>query len=231
MRAVLITAAVVILSAGTAVAGPNPRSNIEVRGTIHPAPEHYGGYLARRTGAFAAWHEEEKARLLSYDYRMTLRFAECVAKYDHGASAEKVLRSPIGSPQDQQALSWLAQVNRACAAERHVVHPLLLRAALAETRIKSAAEPSADRKRERVGVPDVVDGYPLASISRCQLQYAPELVESVMATQPGEAAERAAADALFARTPQCGAKTLGRLTATAARLALVDAAYRRAGGR
>lgn len=230
MRAVLIVAAV-ILFPSAASAGPNPRSNVEVRGTIHPSPENYGGYMSRRTGAFAAWHEEEKARLLSHNYRMTLRFAECVAKFDHGAGADRVLRSPIGSAKDQQALSWLAQVNRGCATERLVVHPLLLRAALAETRIKTGVEAGRDTKRERVGVPDMVDGYPLASISRCQLQYAPELVTSMIATQPGEAAERAAADALFARTPQCGASKLGRLTATASRLALIDAAYLRAGPR
>ncbi|MCY7338621.1 MAG: hypothetical protein LH465_01475 [Sphingomonas bacterium] len=52
------------------------------------------------------------------------------------------------------------------------------------------------------------------------------MVAALLATKPGDQAERAAAEALFGRTPTCGASKLDRLTATASRLALIDAAYR-----
>ena len=44
---------------------------------------------------------------------------------------------------------------------------------------------------------------------------------------PGSAAERLAAEALFERARECGTASLGRLTPTAARLAVVDAEYAR----
>ena len=228
--ALAITAATIALPFPVSAGVPFLQS-AEKNGNVHPSPENYGGYLARRTGAFAAWYEEEKERQLSYKYDLTLKFAECVSHFNPNA-ADKVLVSPIGARNDHAALVRLAESNRGCAVEERVVHPLLLRAALAEMELRGMQNSTlpAGAARARVGVPDVVDGYPLASISRCQVQYAPELVTALLNTRPGEAAERAAADTLFAKTPQCGASKRGRLTATAARLAVIDAALLRRSG-
>ena len=221
LSSLAVTAALVAVPAS---AQPWGSGAAEKRGTAHPSPENYEAYMARRTGAFGAWYVEEQERRLSYNYGMTLRFAQCVSRFNEHA-ADKVLIEPIGGASDRAALSRLAQSNRGCAVESRLVHPLLLRAALAETRLNSAGLQSAGTQASRVGVPDTVDGYPVAAISRCQIQYAPRLVEALLATRPGEPEERAAADTLFASTPQCGASKRGRLTPTAARLAVIDAAY------
>ena len=94
----------------------------------------------------------------------------------------------------------MSAINRGCAVEYATVHPLLLRAALAETRLKLAGDgPDAWLASQNpVGVPAVVDGYRLRQITDCQVRQAPQLVRSLLATQPGERAERQAAEALFA---------------------------------
>lgn len=214
-----------------AIALPTPatavqKSKAEARGNVRPAPEHYEGYMARRTGAFAAWHTEAQERLVSWSYRSALRFAECVSHFNKDA-AGRVLVSPIGGDDDHRSLVRLAEVNNSCAVDRRLVHPLLIRAALAETQLKDQSSGTV-LSGASVGLPEVIDGYPVALISRCQVQFAPDLVSTLLATTPGERAEREAAEALFAKTAGCGASKLGRLTATAARMALVDAAYRQA---
>ena len=224
----VLPAFITIAIAAIALPAPAPavqKSKAEARGTVRPAPENYEGYMARRTGAFAAWYTDED-RLVSWSYRSALRFAECVAHFNKEA-AGRALVSPIGGLDDRRSLVRLAEVNNGCAIDRRLVHPLLIRAALAETQLKEqsggAVTPGAS-----VGLPEVIDGYPVALISRCQVQFAPELVANLLSTTPGERAEREAADTLVARTASCGASKLGRLTATAARMAVVDAAYRKA---
>lgn len=210
-----------------AAAQGNPRTNVEFRGTVRPAPDGFAGYARTRNGAFRAWKEDEDKRATSYAYRPLLRFAECVERFDR-AAAVRVLSSPLASPKGGSALERVASVNRGCAIEYRKVHPLLLRAALAETLLKSG-DPGAALKgsHSRVGVPAIVDGYPLRLIADCQVRRAPQLVRDLLATQPGDPAERLAAQTLFGSTAECGTTQLGRLEPTAARLALVEAEYSR----
>ena len=199
----------------------------EARGTVRPSPDTYSPeYMRKSDGSFAAWASDEDERYVSHSYGLALRFAECVARFNQG-TASLVLAESIAERADGIKLRRMAQVNPGCAVEHRKVHPLLLRAALAETLVegKSGKLDSNDQKR-KVGVPDVVDGYPVSMISRCQVSVAPSLVADLLATEPGGQAERDAAARLFADTPACGITKLGRLTPTAARLAVVDAAYR-----
>lgn len=214
--------------ATTAAAQPNPRSNVSLRGTVHPAPEYDPSYMRIRTGAFAAWKADEEKRMTTYSYRTVLRFAECVARFDRTA-APRVLHSLMSSSQSSSALTRMSETNRACAVQHSKVHPMLLRAALAETRLKDGSDGGTEPagSQNPVGVPPMVDGYPLRLIANCQVRRAPQLVRDLLATEPGEKAEHDAAQALFARTYECGTTGLGRLTPTAARLALVDAEYTR----
>lgn len=228
MRALVSTLAVAVVLLSTPLSAKPPGfAAAEKRGTVRPSPENYADYMAKRTGVFAAWYTEQQEKVLSYRYDKSLKFAECVSRFNSEA-ADKILEAPIGGQQDHAALARLAEANRGCVIELNWVHPLLLRAALAETRLRnSASDATGAVEPHSVGVPEIVDGYPVAAISRCQVQYAPELVSALLATRPGEETERAAAKELFANTPQCGASKLGRLTATAARLAVIDAVYRR----
>lgn len=199
----------------------------EMRGTVRPSPEIYSPeYMRKSNGAFAAWANDEDERYVSNSYRLALRFAECVARFNQD-TAGTVLSEQISARGDGIKLRRMAEVNPGCAIEHRKVHPLLLRAALAETLVEGQSSGLATTSdRIRVGVPDVVDGYPLSSISRCQIKVAPQLVTALLATEPGGKSEADAAATLFAQTPSCGITSLGRLTPTAARLAVVDAAYR-----
>lgn len=227
----LAVAVAVLATSGTAQR--NPRSDVEGRGTVRPSPENFPEHLRMRNGAFAAWGSDRDKRMTSYSYRMALRFAECVARFDREA-ARRILIAPIGAREDGRLLRRMAQVNHGCAVEQRMVHPLLLRAALAETMLDrgSAAAPSTRGALVPaigvpvIGVPETVDGYPLAAISRCQVASAPGLVAALLATEPGERDEHDAVANLFDRTAVCGAAKPGRLTPTAARMGLIDAAYR-----
>lgn len=221
---VAIALAALSMPAG-AVQSRNP--NVETRGVVRPAPDGFDYYRRMRDGSFAAWRSEEDERYISHSYRMALQFAECVARFNRD-TAGQVLLASIAGREDGVKLRRMAQVNPGCATEHRKVHPLLLRAALAETLVEGKSGPppaAAAAAKSSVGVPKVVDGYPLGAISRCQVQVAPKMVAELFLTVPGEAAERAAAEALFGQTPACGTTKLGRLTPTAARIALIDAAY------
>jgi hypothetical protein len=223
MRTLIIAAIFAVALPSPSIAqGPNPRTNVELRGVVRPNPGSFGD-VRRRTGDFANWKLESDAALMSYNYRNALRFAECVAGLDP-AAADRILKVPIGGRDDDRQLRWLAQGHGACVLHLERVHPLLLRAALAETALRSKRR-GLHGTGAPVGVPDEVDGYPLGLVSRCQVALAPMLVTGVLAAQPGSRQERAAAELLFART-SCGASRLGRLSPTAARLALVEASYR-----
>ena len=204
--------------------GRNPMPGVVERGTVHPNPEIYSRYVTMRSGKFAAEAYEREKRMESSDYREAIRFAACVDKFDR-AAANRILAAPIGGLEDNRRLRRLAEVNGPCVAELVRMHPLVLRAALAEVRLR--ASPDRSPTPLSVGMPPVVDGYPVGIISRCQAALEPDKVRSVFATEPGSTGERDAATALFAATPQCGAPAMGRLTPTAARIALVDATYRR----
>ena len=94
----ILSAVFTIAIAAIALPAPAPavqKSKAEARGTVRPAPENYEGYMARRTGAFAAWYTDED-RLVSWSYRSALRFAECVSHFNKNA-AGRALVSPISS--------------------------------------------------------------------------------------------------------------------------------------
>ena len=176
---------------------------------------------------FRSWKGEQNARLTSYSYRPLLRFAECISRFDKRA-ADRVLGTPLSSARSTSTLNFAAAANRGCIVERGMVHPLLLRAALAETLLKdNRGIPAFTAVKAPVGMPAVVDGYPLRRIAECQVGLAPELVRRLLATQPSGPDERLAAETIFQKTAACGAPTLGRLSPTAARLALVEAEYGR----
>ena len=228
MRILLAPVAIALVALSMpawAVQSRNP--SVEARGVVRPAPDSFDYYRRMRDGAFAAWASDEDERYVSHSYRMALQFAECVAHFNRD-TAGKVLVASIAGREDGVNLRRMAEVNPGCATEHRKVHPLLLRAALAETLVEGKSVlPSAEGPagKSSVGVPKMVDGYPLGAISRCQVQVAPKMVADLFATVPGERAERDAAEALFGKTPACGTTKLGRLTPTAARLALIDAAY------
>ena len=210
----------------TAAAQSNPRTNIELRGSTQPVPDNFSGYRRSRDIAFRSWKNDE-GRLTSYAYRPLLRFAECVSRFDKAAAA-RVLSAPLKSEKSGSALNSAGTANRGCVVEHGLVHPLLLRAALAETRLKQGGDSAPAQGEQRlVGVPAIVDGYPLQLIADCQVRRAPQLVRDLLATEPGDPGERHAAETLFGRTAECGVTHLGRLAPTAARLALVEAEYAR----
>ena len=202
------------------------RTTIDQRATAHPDPERELANRRSRDVAYRAWRGEHAARLNSYAYRPILRFAECVSRLDK-AAAERVLGAPLQSLESANALVRAATVNRGCVVEHSMVHPLLLRAALAETSLKAGGGSALPGSGRPVGVPAIVDGYPLRLIADCQVRRAPNLVRELLATQPGDSSERRAAQALFSSTAECGATQLGRLAPTAARLALVESEYAR----
>lgn len=226
-RALIVTlgASLALMHAAPSFAGPVPGFRM-APGAVHPADPYS---MARSGGLLNEWRFQRDWNPTSQNYVSALRFAQCVARFDPGIGRE-LLRTPIGARGDREALTRMAQRNRPCAAEQGMVSPILLRAALAETLIMSqpALRSSAPVEVVNVvGVPEVVDGFPLAAISRCQVHLAPALVADVLKSAPGEKSERVATEALFRQTPDCGASSLGRVTPTVARLALVDAAYRR----
>jgi hypothetical protein len=227
MRILHLGLAIACLSLpATANAQSNPRLNIEMRGgSTQPVPDGFSGYRRSRDIAFRTWKADEEKRLNSYAYRPVLRFAECVSRFDKSAAA-RVLSTPLKSHKSGNALTRAGTVNRACIVEHGLVHPLLLRAAMAETRLKHGDSVQLGEQRV-VGVPAIVDGYPLGLIADCQVPQAPQLVRALLATEPGDPAERQAAETLFGRTAECGTTRLGRLAPTAARLALVEAEYAR----
>lgn len=160
-------------------------------------------------------------------YAAALAFAACVVKFDPDSTA--LVGRQIGSSGDREALVNLVKRNRGCIGEYGAVAPLLLRVALAEIQLRTSQGwgRAINPQPLSVGVPEAVDNYPLASISRCQVHVSPDLAEALLKTRPGTAEERDAATALFRESAICGASDLGGVAPTVARLAVVDAAYRR----
>lgn len=157
-------------------------------------------------------------------YNAALRFAQCAVRFN--PASVSIVKRPFGEAGDRQAMVRLAEKNRGCVRERAAVSPLLIRAALAETAIRGGR---VDLQPDiQVGVPAVVDGYPLAQVSRCFVQKVPESVSQVLRTRPGDDSERVAANRLFRQAPECVPETRLSITPTAARVALIDAMYREA---
>lgn len=159
---------------------------------------------------------------ISQNYAAALRFAQCVTRLNPDAA--DMLSRPIGAAGDREALARLVTDHRACVGEQSAVSPLLIRAALAESVMGSKMA----GRVVAVGVPDMVDGYPLASVSKCLVEHAPASVAAVLKTRPGDEEERLAAQKLFLEVPDCVPARTVRLSPTAARLALIDAVYRQA---
>lgn len=198
-------------------------------GGVRPAPDSFDSLRASHQMTQwkyqRDWNDWDR---FTNSYEAALKFAECVNRHDHESDA--LLLTPTGSPGDRESLVRLARQNRACVAQQGLVAPVLLRAALAEMVIKRQASVRSDAPVAQplsLGIPETVDGYPIAAISRCQVHSAPRLVAEVLRARPGSTEERDAVRTLYANVPECGSSTPGRLTPTAARLGLVDAAFRR----
>ncbi|QIK79750.1 hypothetical protein G7077_13390 [Sphingomonas piscis] len=186
------------------------------------------GGNAKLTGEFSpeAWQFmrdwEEVRAFANGGYDHALRFAECVSSYNAAAPAS-ILSRPIGDSRYRSDLVRLASRYRGCGT-RVTVPPLLLRAAFAELSIRQGAV-RAGAGTSYVGVPANIKSFPVAALAACQLRTAPGLIQDVLSTRPGEMAEEIAVKRLFASTPRCTSLAKGSITPTAARLALIDAAY------
>ena len=219
-------AALVAVLPGIASAGPVPGFKMG-SGGIHPpvgldSQYRSGGleneWLHVRDWQFRSWQGT------AHSYNAALTFARCAARFNPASLA--LIERPIGANGDREALARFVYENRACVGEQAAVAPMLIRAALAETAMTAGRAPRA----LNVGLPQTVDTYPLAEVSRCLVEKAPASVAAMMSTRPGDEAERAAAQSLFSQHPECAPRRTLRLTPTAARLALVDAVYRQGAG-
>ncbi|QNN64526.1 hypothetical protein H9L12_09425 [Sphingomonas rhizophila] len=225
---VLLAGTLLAFATGAAAQSRGPKSYLERQGTIYPSLESYVGFSDRTLEREAASLANKNA-LISYDYRNALRFASCVDHFDR-AAADRLLAVSIGSTEDQRVLSRLAERNGPCVAKVQRMHSLLIRAALAEVKLRASGQ-TATARLAGVGVPASVNGYPLKAITQCQAVTRPDMVNSLLASEPGSVAEREAVARIFAQSPQCGPITMGRVTPTVARLALVDAAYQQRSAR
>ena len=203
-----------------AMAGP-PVSLPTVPGISRVFSSDDSANLSRSGGLLNDWRfRESRGSAIALSYNSALRFASCVSRFNREASAA-VLGHGLDDLSHRAKLGQLAADNRACVSEAGAIHPLLLRAAFAEVGLRS----SRDLPDNPVlGVPAVVDGYPLARVSHCQAALAPDQVKLLFATRPGTSEEHHLADQLYRTLPQCGTGDgLGRVEATVARLSLLDA--------
>ena len=184
----------------------------------------YYSMTAQERSLMNDWSYRQGADRGQNSYAAALQFARCAVRFD-AAAADRLLSSPVGQPGDRQALIRLVDKYRACTGEISAVAPVLLRAALAETTLMSSPANPKMGSRKWIGVPDVVQGFPLVAVARCQLIHAPAKVSKLFSTSPGAASERAAAADLYSGTPACGTSSLGGIQPTVARLALIEAAY------
>ena len=215
-------AALFVVLATPAVAGPVPPSFL-FQGVYPPRASFNASSVSG--GLVNQWRQQRDYQYQEWQgtaqsYAAALSFARCAARFNPDSIA--LVDRPIGMDGDCESLARFVRVNRACVGEQSAVSSLLIRAALAETAMNAGAPPRA----LNVGVPETVDGYPLASVSRCLVQHAPASVAAVLNTRPGDDAERAAAQKLFLEVPDCVPRRTIWLSPTAARLALIDAVYR-----
>jgi hypothetical protein len=214
----LLAGCAAILSSG-AQAGPVPGFK-HGPGIVHPEND----FASRRSGGLAnEWMFRRDWQPIAQSYGAALKFANCVAKYSP-AAGEGNLAMAARDPKVRADLVYLVRCHRACAAEQAVLAPVLLRAAFAEVALRSMEAP---RVPGDIGLPGRIGTFPLAAVADCQFQAAPELAAELLRTSPGDAAEEDAATRLFAATRRCSVNARASITPTAARLAVVDAAFRR----
>lgn len=219
-------AAALLSSASAAAGGPVPPGVAMPRGAdrsdeMGDAERRSGGLLnewrMKRDWSYSSWQG------IANSYAAALRFVECAARAKPASLA--LIQRPIGVPGDREALVRLVRQNPGCVSSPSAISPVLFRAALAETALNDGA--SLPPPGTSVGLPDTVEGYPLAAVSRCLVGRDPEGVARVLRTRPGDEAEGVATSELFSRARDCVPPTNVVISPTAARLALVDAVYRR----
>lgn len=223
--AMAIVGASTIMISAPAISGP-PAGFKHPIGVIHPEND----FASRRSGGLMMEYLFRKDwQAPPQSYGAALSFANCLHNFDP-AAAEANLRRPVADPKVRPELQYLVRRHKACATEQVMVAPLLLRVAFAEIALRSMpsipAARGAAQSRPSTGVPERIGTFPVAAIARCQVETAPLAVSQLLRTKPGGLAEEAATEALFAATPQCVAQGRGSITPTAARMALVDAAFR-----
>jgi hypothetical protein len=201
-----------ILIAGTASAQAPGVPNLVATPT--------GEYTPDKWQFWNDWQEMRTSTAGSYGH--ALRFAECVSAYN-AAAATQVMSRPIDDARHRRDLFQIASRYKGCGM-RVAVPPVLLRAAFAELSVRRRIMP-AQSGAISVGIPGKIKTFPVAALARCQVEKAPTLVMEVLATRPGETSEEIAVKRLFGSTPSCTSLTNGAVTPTAARLALVSAAY------
>lgn len=193
---------------------------------VHPDND----FASRRSGGLMnEWMFRRDWLPAAQSYGAALSFANCVQKFSPTA-AEANLKRSAADPEVRPELMNLVRRHRSCAREQAMVAPLLLRVAFAEIALRSTpGTVSAGQAdvRPAMGVPERIEAFPVGAIAGCQVSAAPALVLNLLRTEPGGVAEESAAQALFAATPQCGSQGRGSITPTAARIAVVDAAFRR----
>lgn len=183
--------------------------------------------MARSGGLINEWRFRQEWRAVAQSYASALRFARCARRYSPDA-ADDIMNQPIGHEREIGAWRQMVRQHRACVGQDGTVSPLLLRAAIAETLLREQQD-GALSNLASLGVPEVVDGYPLRAIAKCQHLAAPSMTSAVLATEPGSESERASSAALYGATSFCGASRLGRVNPTVARIALIDAAWTQTG--
>lgn len=208
-----------LMASAAPVAGFRAYPNM-VRPLLDPYPATNSGQM-NQWRFHRDWNQPSQT---SGDYALALRFAECVRTFDATVPVRAMSRG-LGDRQERSELSQLARQYRGCAPQSAAVSPLLLRAAFAELLLRQtpALAMNAD-----VGVPRRIGSFPVEAIAECQVRAEPGRVAALLRTRPGEAMEEDAARELFRATPQCSAQARGTITPTAARLAIVDAALRKA---
>lgn len=190
---------------------------------VHPSND----FASHRSGGLMnEWMFRRDWRPAAQSYAAALSFANCVQKFSP-AAAEANLNRSAEDPGVRRELISIVRRHRACANEHAMVAPLLLRVAFAEIALRSSrGAHTASQRRPTVGVPERIENFPIADIAECQVSAAPSLIVNLLRTDPGGSAEESAAHALFSATPQCSSQGRGSITPTAARLAIVEAAFR-----
>ncbi|QIK79749.1 hypothetical protein G7077_13385 [Sphingomonas piscis] len=173
-------------------------------------------------------------------YANVLRFATCAARLNP-AGVAAILNYDAGSSQELGAIRDLTKRYGSCAITRRTIQPVMLRGAVAEILWKQAGADPNPSKRSSVGIEEVEDfiqasprgeqkfkaaNLALSWVSRCQVMALPTEAAAVLSTTPNSLEERAAAQALYAKSTTCGVvKGLEKTPPTLVRAGLADAFY------
>lgn len=177
-------------------------------------------------------------RAASESYADSLRFANCAVRMNSKAVGG-VLANDAESAEERTALSSLTRQMKGCAVRRDSVSALFMRGALAEALWKEAGANPNPTNRNSIDLGEIeafmvakpagtmsarVSGMPLSYLARCQVMVQPTLAANVLSTEPGSAEEKAAAEALYAKSTPCGIKDgLGKTTSLEVRASVADA--------